>query len=295
VRRWYRAVLDPADDFFPLECRHLWRFDRAEWRRRVASTARALRQVVLRVWSRPDRRGLWQELDRFHDSLPAGMCSLEVCEDRLEGFFARRGVPNRFGEMPRRLAVVAYDLDAGRRVAFGLGDQAHVPVAKAICASIATPGLFAPVRIGERDYVAGDVGGVGHLDLLAGAGATLVVVVNPMVPVRNDPGTRRVPTGHGPMPRVRDKGLVGVYDQARRIGAHAGLEREAQGWRSVEAPGTELVRLEPHPDDAALFWQTPMDLDARRALLRCGYDRTTRRLRREARRVLALLQEGLGA
>jgi NTE family protein len=280
VERMYRAALDPADDFFPLERRHLLRFDTAEWKRLVASATQALRRAAVSAVSRPAEFDLWRELDCFYDSLPAGLCNLDAYEDFLQAFFERRGVPTRFGEMPRRLFLPAYDLDTGERVVFGRGEHAHVPVARAVSASSAVPMLFAPVRVGDRDYVAGSVGRVAHLDLAATGSVRAVVVVNPLVPARNDRDARRIPTGHGTMPRVRDKGLMGVNEQASRVGAVARLADERRAFEG-EHPDVPLVVLEPSPDDATLFMFSPMNPAARRALLRYGYDSTAARLRRE--------------
>lgn len=280
VKRMYRAMLDPQDDFFPLERRHFFRFDTAEWRRLVASATGAARRSMSAALARPAGFDLWQELDRFYDSLPAGVFNLSAYEDFLAGFFERRGVPNRFVDLPRRLFIPAGDLDAGGRVVFGLGRHAHVPVARAVCASSAIPIVFAPVRVGDRDYVDAGAGPVGHADVALRWGADLVVAVNPLVAVRNDPATLGVPTGHGPMPRVRDKGLLWVYEQTQRMAAHGGL---AAGLRALAAaaPHAGVLCLEPRVDDATMFMYSPMNFAARRTILRYGYDSTTAFLRRE--------------
>jgi hypothetical protein len=66
--------------------------------------------------------------------------------------------------------------------------------------------LYAPVRIGDHDYVAAGPDDVAHVDLATEAGCLRSVVINPAVPVRTDPRAVHVPTGHGPRKRVRDKG-----------------------------------------------------------------------------------------
>jgi NTE family protein len=54
-----------------------------------------------------------------------------------------------------RLRVCAVELDSGRRVVFGSRGAPHATVGQAVAASCAIPGVFAPVRIGERRYVDG--------------------------------------------------------------------------------------------------------------------------------------------
>jgi NTE family protein len=53
-------------------------------------------------------------------------------------------------KLPRALAVVATDIRSGESAVFQRGDTGT-----AVRASSAVPGIFAPVRIGEREYVDG--------------------------------------------------------------------------------------------------------------------------------------------
>ncbi|MCC6872790.1 MAG: hypothetical protein IT378_00665 [Sandaracinaceae bacterium] len=48
-----------------------------------------------------------------------------------------------------------------------------------------------------------------------------------------------------------------------------------------EHPQTQIVLLEPDPDDATMFMYSPMNFAARRTILEDGYVRTTRLLKDE--------------
>src|SRR5688572_11679103 len=89
VQRLYRAFLDPADVYFPLERKHIFHSDFGEWRRTIVSAAGALRHGTASLFSRgpaaPPSQ-LWEELDRLYDSLPAGIFSLDGYERFLEDF-----------------------------------------------------------------------------------------------------------------------------------------------------------------------------------------------------------------
>ena len=278
AQRLYRALLDPVDPFFPLQRQHLLRLDGAEWRRVASSTLAAARRLLSSVTSRPLDADVWNELDRFWDSLPAGIFTLDAFEQFLTEIMLRRGVPADFAGMPRPLVLVATDLDAGARALFGLGELAHVPIARAICASAATPLLFAPVRIDGRDYVEAGNGTAAHVDVAASLGCGLVLVVNPTVPIRTDPGTRDIPTGHGAMRHVRDKGALWVSSQAWRVRTESRM-REGLAWFRTEHPETEVVLLEPDATDATMFMHSPMNFAARRQILEDGYTATIRALR----------------
>jgi len=271
VQRIYRSFLDPADQYFPLERAHILKMDLAEWKRMVGSGMRALRQGSrdLLASARPSPSALWEELARLYDSLPAGLFHLETYERFLADFFSRRGVPNSFKLLPRELLIMAHDLDSGQPVLFGYKGFEHVPISRACIASMAIPPFFSPVRIGDRHYIDAGIGRVSHLDVAVQRGAQVILLVNPMVPVRAD----RFPTGHGERPSIRHKGSMWVANQANRIVTHAHLH---QAINRVRNDGdAEVIVIEPDPTDAILFMHNPASFGARRSILEYAY-RTTR-------------------
>lgn len=268
VQRMYRALLDPADVFFPLERRHLLRMDVGEWARALGTIFGAVRHGSASVLSRgpaPSPQALWEELDRLYDSLPTGVFKLDGYERFLEDFFARRGVPNNFRAMKRELRIVAHDLDSGAPAVFGSSGLDYVPVSRACIASTALPPFFSPVRIRDRFYIDAGAAQVAHLDAAVAAGADVLLVVNPMVPVHVD----MVPTGHGHRPSVRDKGYLWVANQAIRIGMHALLQ---EAIARIRAEGkVDVVLLEPDPTDGILFMFSPASFTGRRKMLEYAY------------------------
>ena len=77
-----------------------------------------------------------------------------------------------------RLRLVAVDRGSGRRVVFGDPGAPDASVADAVAASCAVPGLFAPVTIGDREYVDGGVWSPTNLDLArAGRGDRVLCLV----------------------------------------------------------------------------------------------------------------------
>ena len=280
IQRMYRALLDPADDYFPLQRHHLLRIDLAEIMRVFGSALLAARQIVSSAATNPLDVNVWDEVERFVDSLPAGVFSLEPYERFLSEFLERRGIANDFAELPKTLLVVASDLDAGRRAVFGQPPLADVPVTRAVAAASALPILFAPVNTKGRDYVDGGMGDAAHIDLAEERGCKLIVVINPMVPVHAGAEGSSVPTGHGTRRRIRDKGAIWVYNQAMRIRMEARFEVGVERFR-VQHPDTDVIVLEPSQSDASLFMYSPMNFAARRAILQEGYTSTVRRLTEE--------------
>ncbi|GAC1543877.1 MAG: patatin family protein [Polyangiales bacterium] len=279
LQRIYRGLLDPADTFFPLERRHVIRVDLAEWRRTFGAALAALRRVLASATTRPVETAVdpWQEIDRFHDVLPAGLFSLEHLEHFLESFFERRGLATTFRALPRPLIVPVHELDTGEVVLFGDEGHVHDRIARVVCASSALPLFFAPVRIGDRLFFAGSTGNAVSLDVaVARLDAEAVLVVNPLVPVAAEGA--RVPTGHGDGTGVRDKGMLWVYNQAMRIGERAHLAAEAALLRA-RRPDVDVAIVEPAQADAVLFMHSPMNYSARRAILEDSYRSVRERLR----------------
>ncbi len=278
VQRLYRAFLDPADTYFPLERNHVLRMDSGEWRRVLSTIWQAFRHGTSSFFTRgpaPSPAKLWGELDRLYDSLPAGVFSLDNYERFLSDFLVRRGIPNHFARMPRPLRVVAHDLDSGKRVVFGSEGFDRVPVTRACAASMAIPPFFSPVRVGDRYYI--DAGAV-QVQMVEDAAAQkpdIVLVINPMVPVDAD----QVPTGHGVGRSVRDKGYMWVANQAIRIGMKAMLKETVAGVRATH-PDSEVVVIEPDSSDAILFMHNPTSFAARREILEYAYKTTRARTAR---------------
>lgn len=279
VERLYRAFRDPADVYFPLERKHLLKTDFEEWARTAsavfAMAKRASKGLV--VWGPPPSpAALWEELDRVSDSLPAGLFSLEAYERFLQAFFARRGIPTSFAAMPRPLRVVAHDLDSGELVVFGGGDGTRATVARACVASAAYPPIFSPVRIGDRYFIDAGPAQVAQLDVAAREPVDLLVVINPLVPVRG-----RIPSGRRPSGSVRDRGAIGVMNQTVRIVFHSHM-KETCARLSQKIP---VVVLEPNAEESVFFEPNPVSFAARRQVLEHAY-RTTRA------RVRAWLEQG---
>lgn len=258
IQRIYRAFLDPADAYFGLERKHLLRIDFGEWRRTVPAVIAAFSEgagAFMRGGA-PPSAALWEQLDRLADALPAGLFSLEGYERFLEEFFIRRGVPNSFFAMPRPLRILAHDLESAELRLFGAGDAAEVPVTRACIASMAIPPFFSPVRIGERHYLNPGGGQIVHADVAANEGADVLVVVNPLVPLRAERGA------------LRDRGLLTIINQAIRIGSHRSIHDQC---RAAEAQGKAVLSIEPEPAEALLFFGNPASFDVRRRILEYAY------------------------
>src|SRR5262249_60675585 len=71
--------------------------------------------------------------------------------------------------------------------------------------------------------------------------------------------------------RLRDKGMVTVWEQSERMSTktklHLGLRRYA-----AQYPRASILLLEPREADADMFIENPMNFAARRRIVRYGYE-----------------------
>jgi predicted acylesterase/phospholipase RssA len=276
IKRVFRGILDDDHSILPANRSDIFRFDV----RQGLGILRDLSGVVLSAAARAARRQFMMPgelIGDLLDVLPAGIFSLRHYEKYLEGFFRHHQLPLRFTEVRRELYVTANDLDSGHRAIFGQGSLADAPLALAICASSAIPLFFEPVRYLGRDYIDGAVGKTAHADIALARGADLIVVINPLVPFRNDPDREDLPTPLVGAKHLRDKGLLAVYGQSGKMSTRTKLAQEIRRYRASN-PSATLLTIEPREDEGDMFLHNPMSWESRRRMIRYGYESAARLL-----------------
>ncbi len=273
AQRLYRALLNPADDLFPMKRNHLLRIEKRELRRAFGATVMATQRLFGSVTRRPLDVDLWNQVDRFFDALPAGVLTMDAFERFLGEVVDRRGIPTTLDAFERPVRIIANDLDLGARAVFGDTPHETIFTTRAVVAACAAPVLFAPVEHEGRDYIGSHAGEMGHVDVAARLGCQHVLVINPQVPIRVGPDSPRVQ-------RLRHRGLLWVYSQSWRMVAEARLLQGIERFRATH-PGVALHVVEPDRDDTSMFAHSPMNFAARREILEDAYRRTTLSLRDE--------------
>ncbi len=158
--------------------------------------------------------------------LPAGFVDIVLPADVL--------APLLGGPWPEGLWICAARRDDGARTVFGRPGSPAAPLGRAVAASCAIPGYFAPVEIGGIEYFDGGVHSPTNADVLRNEGLDLVVVISSMSAAH---GRAAVPGG-------------GI-----RWAAHRRLEGEVRRLRSA---GTEVVRIEPNGETVAVMGANAM-------------------------------------
>ena len=162
-------------------------------------------------------------------ALPEGEVPTEVIAAGI-----RRLHGDRWPEQPTWICAVR--LDDGERVVFGREGSPAVSLADAVAASCAIPAVYHPVTLHGRRYVDGGVHSVTNLDLVAGLGLDLVIVVVPMA--------------------GRPEAILGSLDMPIRAAAAARLATETS---RVRRQGTPVVALQPNRADVEAMGINLMD------------------------------------
>lgn len=246
-----------------------------EYLQRAGSVPPLLARALWGYARRPLSGSLLQVAASLGRALPTGIFSSEPIHDYLAQVLSAPGCTNDFRELGRRLYLVATDLDTGESVSFGRPGRDHVPIARAVQASAALPGLFPPVAIEGRSYVDGALRKTLHASEALDDGAKLVLCVNPIVPY----DARLAAEKGGARERLVEGGLPRVLSQTFRAVIQSRMALGLKHYRT-RYPGADVVLFEPDPDDRETFVTNVFSYATRRQVCEHAYRRTRRDLRR---------------
>lgn len=218
-------------------------------------------------------------LGRLGGTLPTGLFDNQAMQAQLERVFSAPGRTNDFRQLARPLVVVATDLDTGEAAPFGLPGWDDTPIARAVIASAALPGLYPPVAIHGRHYVDGALKKTMHASVLLDQGQDLLICLNPLVPFDASQRAGATGEGHtGRIPHLASAGLPAVMSQTFRSLIHSRLELGMRGYRRSH-PECDIVLLEPDHHDPRLYHAGTFSYKRRRELAEHAYGQTRRLLR----------------
>ncbi len=204
--------------------------------------------------------------------LPSGIYDNSSLARYMRDTLVSAGGTDRFDELERELFIIATDIDTGKRVVFSR-ENPVAPISRAVAASSAVPVLYKPVRIGNRDYMDGGVRGTASLDVAIEHGATLVVVVNPAVPLDNSQ-RKGIPFYTGDLDSISQKGMSAVAAQVYRTLFHASLTYHLKQVQR-QHPEVTFILIEPSPTDTTMFFFNAMRYSARMTIAQHGYESVT--------------------
>ena len=231
----------------------------------------SLRQYLSDPW----HLGLVESFQGLSHALPTGIFNGVGIDQLLRRWFSTGGRSNDFRKLKQPLFIVATDLDTGESVAFGSAGHDDVPISVAVRASTALPGLYPPVRIGDRDFVDGGLIKTLHASVALQAGADLLICINPLVPFDARLAAKRPLAKNSTLAPAHlvDGGLPVVLAQTFRAIIHSRMRTGMDRYRH-EYPGKDVVLFEPTRDDAEMFFTNVFSYRARSRLCEHVYQRT---------------------
>ncbi|MEZ4337153.1 MAG: patatin-like phospholipase family protein [Sandaracinaceae bacterium] len=190
---------------------------------------------------------------------------------RLGGWLERQltqsGMSNRFDALRRPLYVGATDQDTSQAVLFSHERMGHVPIHRAVQASSALVPFYPPVEIDGRHYVDGAFSRTTNMRVAARRGATLVILIDPLVPaLGRDAGYVRKRGGIYATTQGLKALINGRFDKANRAIAEM-------------YPNVAFHLFRPEADEMRILSGSPMKYFYRREVEEIAFEATTRKLR----------------
>ena len=269
------AILGTGDEGLLLRREDIYSFRVSPFLRAAGQFLRNIPVILRHLRKTGQRVTFLNTIAYLQQFLPPGVFSNANLERYMSRALSIKGRSNDFRNLPRELSIVAVEADSAERWIFGSGGVTDVPISRAIQASSAIPVFFEPVRIGDRLFIDGAAERVGHLDIAIGAGARLVLLMNPTVPIYNDRSLVCLPTLSGRCSSVTELGFMAISEQVFRINSRVKLELGVTLFRQ-RYPDVDLLVIEPSPEESPLFLSGSMNFAERVQSLNFGYNSAAR-------------------
>jgi NTE family protein len=246
-----------------------------EFVRRASSLPQLLWRATRHYLRSPLRHRLIETFSLLSRAIPTGLFENAAIDRFLHGLFTVPGRTNDFRRLPRKLFLVATNLDTGASVVFGARGHDHVPISRAVEASAALPGLFPPVQIGGEYYVDGALNKTLHASVALDHGVELLLCVNPLVPF--DASRAITGRGHLTVEKLNHGGLPLVLSQTFRAIIHSRMRVGMEKYNR-QYPHADIVLFEPDREDADMFFANIFSYSQRKRLCGAAYAKTRQNL-----------------
>lgn len=199
-------------------------------------------------------------------SIPVGFFAGDKIEAHLLNELGRAGRTNDFRKLEKELYIGSTDQDTSEHIVFGDEGWDDVPISDAVRASMALVPFYAPKWIRGRWFVDGSYTRTSELDVAVAKGAKMVVIIDPLVPIRS------TLSGY-----VKAKGGVFSGIQGLKSLIHT---RFSEGMaRALEAyPDVDFYVFKPEQDEMRLMSGSPLKYYYRTEIERLGYMSTLERM-----------------
>jgi len=266
----HRMFVDSDSAEFPFEPEMLLKPAFGEYGRRAASVPALLVESFVDYLRKPLRQGFLASFQRLSRAIPTGIFDNAGMDVFLTRLFSMPGLTNDFRQIRSRLFLIATDLDSGASIAFGSKGHDHVPIATAIRASAALPGLYPPVEIDGRWFADGALKKTLHASVALKEGIPLVLCINPLVPFDASLASHE---RHLKRRHLVDGGLPVVLAQTFRAIVHSRMKTGLEKY-DIQYKDADVILFEPKRDDADMFFTNMFSYADRKRLTEQAYRKT---------------------
>jgi len=241
----------------------------------------ALLSKTLLKWARnPLKTGIVDLLESLGTALPTGIFNNIKLEHFLKSVLLNYGQTNDFRELDKQLYIVACELNTGKIAGFGNQSNESVSISKAVQASSALPGLYAPVKINGKFYVDGALRRTMNASAALKQNTQLLFAVNPIVPFSRAPETTQKGLEAGGLPMVLSQTFRSIVQSRLK----SGLDK----YESLY-PQSDIVLAEPDAEDEKLFTSNLFSYSQRDELCAYAYQVTRRHMQQQQQQLQSIL------
>lgn len=206
-------------------------------------------------------------------AVPNAFFKGDIIEKVIEKTFSLPGMTNSFKELGHSLFIGATDQDTYEHIVFGTEGWDDVPVSRAIHASMSLIPFYTPQYINGRWFIDGSYTRTSEIELAIEHGATLIIVTDPLVPVRS------AQSGF-----VKSKG--GVFASIQ--GLKALINTRFMGMLphlADQHPEVDIIVFIPKENDMKIMSGSPLKLNFQVEIERISYEETRTRMQEESQRI----------
>jgi predicted acylesterase/phospholipase RssA len=214
-----------------------------------------------------------QLMSRAIRAVPNGIFEGRKIEAMMERELTRPGRTNNFEHIFARgteLYIGATDLDSFEHRIFGTPGNRHVPISRAIRASCGLIPYYGPTTVDGRQYVDGQYTRTANFHLAVEQGATLVLVLDPLVPLRSEQ------VGY-----VASKGGIFSSIQGLKAVIHTRFTN-AMAHAAEAFPDVSFHVFTPEDEDMKVLSGSPMKYNVRTQIIDLAYRCAVEKIQDEA-------------
>jgi predicted acylesterase/phospholipase RssA len=212
-------------------------------------------------------RGRRSPLSALFRLPPAGAFAGKRLKRWMKRQLDKPGMTDDFSRLRHRLFIGATDQDSNEHVVFGAPGAPEVPIHVAVRASTALAPFYAPEKIHDRYYIDGGFTRTTNMRVAVQEGATLVILVDPLVPVSS------ARAGH-----VQERGGIFVAMQGLKSLINGRFDKAVPTLRAMY-PHVAFHLFQPGEGARRVMGGSPMKYFYREEIEEIAFRETTREIR----------------